>query len=216
VCHLILVISLAAAMVGCGADTPSVEEADGALTADAGDEAAPETPEGSTPGPTPETPAPTPDAPEATESGRDSLSTDAAASSKETGNEAASAPTEPSPTPTASDNDETDPEHTDSDTGTNTTEVPQDLLDAMKADLAERLGIATSEIDAVSGRAVTWSDGSLDCPEPGQSYTQALVDGYHVILAARGKEYDYRSDGTRYFKLCQNPSRSGSGGAADR
>jgi hypothetical protein len=89
------------------------------------------------------------------------------------------------------------------------TSVPPDLIDAMKADLANRLGVDPSTIRLVSGRSVTWSDSSLGCPEPEQMYLQVLTDGYQVILEAGGAQYDYRADTRGNFKLCQNPSGGG-------
>lgn len=132
------------------------------------------------------------------------------------GDESSTPPSEASPTPTTARVDDGDPPREASETSQDSAGVPQDLLEAMKADLADRLNVDRSGIEVRSGRAVTWSDGSLECPEPGESYTQALVDGYHVILVVEGGEYDYRSDGTRYFKLCQNARANGSGGAVDR
>jgi hypothetical protein len=32
----------------------------------------------------------------------------------------------------------------------------------------------TDQREVVSAKAVTWSDGSLGCPEPGKLYTQAF------------------------------------------
>ncbi|WP_418605475.1 hypothetical protein [Georgenia sp. SUBG003] len=49
---------------------------------------------------------------------------------------------------------------------------------------------------------MTWNDGSLGCPEPGTVYTQALVDGYHVVLEAGGERYDYRVGGAADVRLC--------------
>jgi hypothetical protein len=34
-------------------------------------------------------------------------------------------------------------------------------------------------------------------------YTQALVDGYWVVLAVGEQEYDYRASDTGYFFLCE-------------
>ena len=51
---------------------------------------------------------------------------------------------------------------------------------------------------------MTWPDGSLGCPQPGQVYTQALVDGYHVVLDADGDELDYRVGSGGSFNLCEN------------
>ena len=39
-----------------------------------------------------------------------------------------------------------------------------------------------ADLKVLSAEAVTWSDGSLGCPEPGMMYTQALVPGYRVQI----------------------------------
>ena len=80
--------------------------------------------------------------------------------------------------------------------------LPARLLGDIVADAAGRAGVDPSAVSVVSAEARTWSDGSLGCPQPGMYYTQALVDGYQVIVMAGGKEYDYRTarDG---FRLCE-------------
>ena len=57
----------------------------------------------------------------------------------------------------------------------------------------------------VSAHAETFSDGSLGCPEPGMMYTQALVDGYQVVVEANGTQLDYRGSGPGQFRVCENP-----------
>jgi hypothetical protein len=47
-----------------------------------------------------------------------------------------------------------------------------------------------------------WSDGALGCPEPGQAYTQAIVDGYQVIIDHNGQSFDYHASASGFFKLC--------------
>lgn len=69
-------------------------------------------------------------------------------------------------------------------------EVPQARWDAIVADLEQRGVTATPEL--VSSDAVTFNDGSLGCASPGQSYTQAQVDGMRVVVSADGRTYDYR------------------------
>jgi hypothetical protein len=61
------------------------------------------------------------------------------------------------------------------------------------ADLAARLDVDPTEIEIVSVDEVTWPDGSLGCPHPGMSYTQALVDGQLIVLAVDDTEYEYHS-----------------------
>ena len=72
-------------------------------------------------------------------------------------------------------------------------------------DLAERLGVDESAITVVSVEEVTWSDGSIGCPEPGMMYTQALVNGTLVVLEVEGKEYEYHSGGARGLFYCETP-----------
>lgn len=84
-------------------------------------------------------------------------------------------------------------------TGTPTV-VPQARWDALVADLSAR-GV-TSTPTLVSAEAVTFSDGSLGCASPGQSYTQALVDGMRVVVTADGQTYDYRFGSDDTPKLC--------------
>jgi hypothetical protein len=86
-----------------------------------------------------------------------------------------------------------------------TGEVPAALLDQIIADLAGRLGVPVGEIEVVRGEAVVWNDGSLGCAEPGMMYTQALVDGYWVVLEYEGQLYDYRATEGGHFRLCEVP-----------
>jgi hypothetical protein len=69
-------------------------------------------------------------------------------------------------------------------------------VDIAVADLATRLDIDPTEIQIVSVEEVTWPDGSLGCPRPGMSYTQALVDGQLIVLSVDGTDYEYHSGRT--------------------
>jgi hypothetical protein len=77
------------------------------------------------------------------------------------------------------------------------------LVTAAVEDLAGRLGIEPDAVTVVAAQAVTWSDGSLGCPEPGMMYTQVLVDGTLVVLEAGGRRYEYH--GGDPLSLCENP-----------
>ena len=83
-------------------------------------------------------------------------------------------------------------------------EVPEAVLNPILADAAERSGASLDAIEVVTAEQVTWPDGSLGCPEPGQMYTQALVDGYQVVVDAAGEELDYRVGSGGSFHLCEN------------
>jgi hypothetical protein len=93
-----------------------------------------------------------------------------------------------------------------------TGEVPTELLDRILADAAERANVDADAIAVIRGESVTWSDGSLGCPEPDQAYTMALVDGYHVVVEAGDGELDYRATADGTFIVCANPGPSRPGG----
>ena len=80
--------------------------------------------------------------------------------------------------------------------------VPPKRWAAIIGDLTTR-GVPTDAVALVSATSVTWNDGSLGCPQPGQSYTQALVPGLHVIVKVGTTEYDYRFGRTDTPRLCE-------------
>jgi hypothetical protein len=97
------------------------------------------------------------------------------------------------------------------DTSSSLQEEDMDLVDEAVADLATRLGVSETDIEVISVEEVTWSDGSLGCPKPGEFYTQALVDGHRIVLGHGEKVYDYHSGGERGPFLCPNPESKDGG-----
>ena len=83
--------------------------------------------------------------------------------------------------------------------------LPASLIDPIVADAAGRLGVDPSAVKVVDAHAETWSDGSWGCPEPDMMYTQALVDGYQVVVEGNGTQIDYRGSGPGQFRICENP-----------
>lgn len=83
------------------------------------------------------------------------------------------------------------------------------IVQQVKADLAERLSIDTSQIEVVEVRDVAWRDGSLGCPQPDMMYTQVIISGMKVILSVDGEEYHYHSGGNREPFYCENPDPDG-------
>jgi hypothetical protein len=110
--------------------------------------------------------------------------------------------TTPSPAPTSGSRP---PFHTapplPSATGT-PAQVPPHRWAAILGDLQQR-GAPTDNVQLVSARLVTWNNGSLGCPKPGQVYTQALVDGMQVVVSVLGQQYDYRFGANDTPKLCE-------------
>lgn len=80
-------------------------------------------------------------------------------------------------------------------------EVPAARWAAIVDDLAARGVTGTAAL--VSAERVTFSDGSLGCPTPGHSYTQAIVEGMRVIVQADGMPWDYRFGNGDRPRLCE-------------
>lgn len=76
------------------------------------------------------------------------------------------------------------------------------VVQAARADAAQRTGLAPQALALISAEAVTWSDGSLGCPQPGRMYTQALVPGYRVRLRGPDGELDYHASTRGAPVLC--------------
>ena len=81
-------------------------------------------------------------------------------------------------------------------------DVPPKRWAAIISDLTSR-GVPTDSVALVSARSVTWNDGSLGCPKPGQSYTQAQVPGMQVVVSVAALTYDYRFGRSDNPQLCQ-------------
>ena len=68
---------------------------------------------------------------------------------------------------------------------------------------SRRLGEPVIDPTVISAVAKTWNDGSLGCPQPGELYTQALVDGFQVVLEIDGEGFDYRVGSGTDVRLCE-------------
>lgn len=79
---------------------------------------------------------------------------------------------------------------------------PDALLQDVLVDAAQRTGGATDTVALHASWRVTWTDGSLGCPQPGMHYTQALVPGWRILVNTDAGVLDYRT-GERSFFVCQ-------------
>jgi hypothetical protein len=76
-------------------------------------------------------------------------------------------------------------------------------------DAAASAGVTAEEVALVEGRGVTWTDGSLGCPQPDMMYTQALVEGYRFVLEVAGERITYHgATGQDPFR-CEDPAEGG-------
>lgn len=73
----------------------------------------------------------------------------------------------------------------------------RDLMQAAKKDLAQRLGVALTEISISRIESVTWPDTALGCPVPGQDYGESKVRGFRITLDHNGQSFSYHTDQKR-------------------
>ena len=81
-------------------------------------------------------------------------------------------------------------------------EVPQAILEPILKEATALAKVGRDQLVVVRAESVVWNDGSLGCPEPGMMYTQALVNGYWILIEAAGRTYDFRVGSGGSFRLC--------------
>jgi len=89
----------------------------------------------------------------------------------------------------------------------NTAQVPREVRRAVVADAAKRFGVSTNAVVIARAEQVTWSNGSLGCPEPGRMYTQALVPGFRLVASTSEGALEYHSDGQGRIVTCVSRAR---------
>lgn len=86
-----------------------------------------------------------------------------------------------------------------------TADMPREVRRAVVADAARRFEVAESAVVLSAAEQVTWSDGSLGCPQPGLSYVQALVPGYRVTATTSAGKLRYHTDSRGQAVTCAQP-----------
>jgi hypothetical protein len=76
------------------------------------------------------------------------------------------------------------------------------MVNLVKENLAQRLGIPVEQITLVEVRPAVWRDASLGCPRPAIDYIPMETPGYKIVLEAGGQMYTYHTDEHRRFVLC--------------
>jgi hypothetical protein len=73
-------------------------------------------------------------------------------------------------------------------------------------DTAGREGVEADRVVIAAWSPVTWSDGSLGCPQKGMSYTQATVEGELLILRVALGLFQYHARTGGPYTYCADPS----------
>jgi hypothetical protein len=72
--------------------------------------------------------------------------------------------------------------------------VPSQVIDAVRQELSNRTRIAPNKFKVVETSQQTWSDGCLGLAKPDEICTQALVEGWRVVLSHGDRSWIYRTD----------------------
>lgn len=90
--------------------------------------------------------------------------------------------------------DDPDPDGTAGDDGRSTLEDEVQLVERHAVQFAiEEFEVDVAAVTVVEADAVVWPDGALGCPQEGEMYTQALEDGFRVVLDVDGVEVHYHA-----------------------
>jgi hypothetical protein len=98
--------------------------------------------------------------------------------------------------------------------GSATTDQPADsstppahlsgLITAIARDLNTQADVPLDEISFISAEPMTWPNGGLGCPDPAMAYTEVMVEGLLITMAAGNREFQYHTGGLERFVLCRD------------
>jgi hypothetical protein len=72
--------------------------------------------------------------------------------------------------------------------------VASELAMLAQRRIAQDLGLPVRRVRIVEVTPFIWTDTSLGCPVPGETYTALTVDGYRIVLSAGDQEYIFHTD----------------------
>lgn len=73
---------------------------------------------------------------------------------------------------------------------------PDTVIDAVLTAIVETTNVEKNQLQVQKATAETWSDGCLGLAKPDEICTQALVEGWRVIVSDGDQNWVYRTDRT--------------------
>jgi hypothetical protein len=74
--------------------------------------------------------------------------------------------------------------------------LPNQVANVVRQDLSRRTRIAPGQLKITQSSRETWPNGCLGLAEPDQVCTQALVEGWRVVVSHENKTWVYRTNAT--------------------
>ncbi|MDX2140136.1 MAG: hypothetical protein SF123_18760 [Chloroflexota bacterium] len=84
--------------------------------------------------------------------------------------------------------------------------IAAELIAIAQRQVAEETGLPTQRIRVIAVETMRWSDSSLGCPQPEQTYAQVEIDGYRIVLMAGDREYIFHTDFDRIIRCETEPA----------
>ncbi len=81
-----------------------------------------------------------------------------------------------------------------SDDRSTSSQLPSRVANAVIVDLSKQTGIPAGQLQVTQYSRQTWSNGCLGLAKPGEICTQAVVEGWRVVLSNGQHNWVYRSD----------------------
>jgi len=82
------------------------------------------------------------------------------------------------------------------------TGVMEATIEAALHDAVRETKIERSLLQIISAKPVTWSDGSLGCPDEITKYSQSPVPGFHILIQAGTRQLEYHASADGGLVLC--------------
>ncbi|TRT89364.1 MAG: hypothetical protein EWV82_01555 [Microcystis aeruginosa Ma_AC_P_19900807_S299] len=73
-------------------------------------------------------------------------------------------------------------------------EPPNSVIEAVRQHLSQKTKIPVNRLQIQAAQPQTWPDGCLGLAKPGALCTQAVVEGWRIILTDKQKTWVYRTD----------------------
>ena len=87
-----------------------------------------------------------------------------------------------------------------------TAKLPSKIADIVRKDLSKQTGIPANKLQLVQSTPNTWSDGCLGLAKAGEMCSQAMVQGWQVVLTNGSQRWTYRTDATgRVYRMEPTP-----------
>lgn len=89
--------------------------------------------------------------------------------------------------------------------------APDELVQSIRVDAGQRVGIDPATVQITASQPVDWSDASLGCPQRQLAYAQVITPGFLIVVDAGGNRLSYHADTSGRFVVCEGSPRLGVG-----